>query len=104
MSQRNDSPHEEHSTGNGVFLMAMDIAAFCPVEELTDTVDRLSATIKASRKAPGFDEILIPGEPEFRAKAQRERDGITLPDATWREMVEVAGQYGLTEGALLGEG
>jgi LDH2 family malate/lactate/ureidoglycolate dehydrogenase len=94
----------EHSAGNGVFLMAMDIAAFCPVEELTDTVDRLSAYIKASRKAPGFDEILIPGEPEFRAKAQRERDGIYLPDATWREMVEVAGQYGLTETVLVGAG
>jgi LDH2 family malate/lactate/ureidoglycolate dehydrogenase len=91
----------EHSTGNGVFLMAIDIAAFCPVEELTDTVDRLSAYIKASRKAPGFDEILIPGEPESRARAQREREGVHLPEATWREMVELAGQYGLTERALL---
>lgn len=91
----------EHWAGNGVFLMAIDIAAFCPVEELTDTVDRLSACIKASRKAPGFDEILIPGEPEFRAKAQREREGIYLPEATWRELVELAEQYGLTEEALL---
>lgn len=93
----------EHWTGgNGVFLMAIDIAAFCPVEELTDTVDRLSACIKAGRKAPGFDEILIPGEPELRAKAQREREGVHLPEATWQEMVELAGQYGLTERALLG--
>jgi uncharacterized oxidoreductase len=92
----------EHSTGNGVFLMAIDIAAFCPVEELTDTVDRLSAYIKASRKAPGFDEILIPGEPEHRARVQRERDGIYLPDATWQDMVEVAGQYGVSQEGLLG--
>jgi LDH2 family malate/lactate/ureidoglycolate dehydrogenase len=91
----------EHTTGNGVFLMAIDIAAFCPVEELTDTVDRLVAHIKAGNRAPGFDEILIPGEPEFRAKAQREQEGIYLPDTTWREMIEMAGQYGLSEQALL---
>lgn len=91
----------EHTTGNGVFMMAIDIAAFCPVEELTDTVDRLSATIKAGRTAPGFDEILIPGEPEFRAKAQRLRDGITLPDSVWQEMVTVGRQYGLSEEALM---
>lgn len=92
----------EHSTGNGVFMMAIDIAAFCSVEELTDTTDRLSAYIKAGNKAPGFDEILIPGEPEFRAKAQRERDGITLPDTVWREMLEAAGQFGLSEQVLMG--
>lgn len=90
----------EHSTGNGVFMMAIDIAAFCPVEELTDTVDRLAAYIKAGNTAPGFDEILIPGEPEFRAKEQRLRDGITLPDSVWQEMVAVGGQYGLSEDAL----
>jgi uncharacterized oxidoreductase len=92
----------EHWAGNGVFLMAIDIAAFCSVEELTGTVDRLSSFIKASRTAPGFDEILIPGEPESRAKAQREREGIALPETTWRELAELAGRYGLTEEALLG--
>ncbi len=91
----------EHSTGNGVFMMAIDIEAFCPVEELTDTVDRLSAHIKAGHKAPGFDEILIPGEPEFRSKEQRERDGIYLPDATWREIVEAAERYGISEERLV---
>lgn len=90
----------EHSTGNGVFMMAIDITAFCPVEELTETVDRLAATIKAGQKAPGFDEILIPGEPEARAREQRLRDGIVLPDAIWQEMVAVAGQYGLSLQAL----
>lgn len=90
----------EHSTGNGVFMMAIEIAAFCPVEELTDTVDRLSVAVKAGNKAPGFDEILIPGEPEFRAKEQRLRDGITLPESVWQEMAAAAGQYGLTEEML----
>ncbi len=94
----------EHTTGNGVFMMAIDIAAFCPVEELTATVDRLAAAIKAGRTAPGFDEILIPGEPEARAKAQRERAGIPLPDAVWQEMVAVAGQYGLSEEVLRAAG
>ena len=28
-------------------------------------------------------EVLVPGEPEERARARRSREGITLPAATW---------------------
>jgi uncharacterized oxidoreductase len=92
----------EHEAGNGVFLMAIDIAAFCSVGELTDTVDRLAARIKASRPTPDGDEILIPGEPESRARAHREQHGIALPAATWRDLVDLAQQHGLSECDLLG--
>lgn len=86
----------EHTTGNGVFMMAIDITAFCSVAELTETVDRLAAHIKAGNRAPGFDEILIPGEPEARAREQRLRDGIAVPESVWQEIAAVAGQYGLS--------
>lgn len=92
----------EHEPGNGVFLMAIDIAAFCSAAELTDIVDRLAARIKASRPGADGDEILIPGEPEARARARREQDGISLPAATWRDLVGLAQQYGLSEPELLG--
>ncbi|MBM4460132.1 MAG: Ldh family oxidoreductase [Chloroflexi bacterium] len=88
----------EHTSGNGVFMMAIDVEAFCPLAELASAIDRLFEHIKAGNRAPDCEEILIPGEPEMRSKAQRERDGIELPETTWRELVEAARQFGLREG------
>jgi uncharacterized oxidoreductase len=41
------------------------------------------------------DEILIPGEPERRSRALRERDGIPIPDSVWNELLAVAERYGV---------
>jgi hypothetical protein len=35
-------------------------------------------------------EILLPGEIEVRTREQRSREGIALPDATWRDLEGVA--------------
>jgi LDH2 family malate/lactate/ureidoglycolate dehydrogenase len=44
-------------------------------------MDALAARAKSCPRAEGFDEILIPGEPEARTAKQRLRDGIALtPD------------------------
>lgn len=91
----------EHTTGNGVFLMAIRIEAFCSLADMTGTADRLFALVKAGRRAPGCEEILIPGEPEFRAQAERERDGIELPADTWRGLLALAAEYGVSEAELV---
>ena len=51
-------------------------------------VDAFVATIKAGRKAPGVEEILVPGEPEWNTRAAGLRDGLDLPDATWQRIVD----------------
>jgi len=40
------------------------------------------------------DEILIPGEKEWRSKLARERDGIPLPERTWESIGEAAASVG----------
>ncbi len=91
----------EHTTGNGVFLMAIRIEAFCSLADMTGTADRLFALVKSGTRAPSCEEILIPGEPEFRAQAQRERDGIELPADTWHGLVALAAEYGVSEAELV---
>lgn len=76
--------------GNGTLLMALNIAAFSPVERYREEVEDLCAAIKASPLAEGFDEVLLPGEPERRARTLRSEQGISLADQTWREIVELA--------------
>ena len=48
--------------------------------------------IKALPKADGFDEILVPGEPECRTYEERSRDGVPLPERTVQNLREVAGR------------
>ena len=52
--------------------------------------------IKRSKTAKGFDEILLSGEPEARAFAKRSKEGIDIPESTWRELVAIAGELGVS--------
>ena len=48
-----------------------------------------------SRLAAHGLEVLIPGEPEWRSKEERERDGIPLPEKTWERLRETAEGLGV---------
>ena len=81
--------HLEHiSADSGV--AAIDIGAFTNVEEYKEHVDNLIEGLKALPKAEGFDEILVPGEPEDRVYEDRIRHGIPLPQGTVRRLRDVA--------------
>jgi LDH2 family malate/lactate/ureidoglycolate dehydrogenase len=75
-------------------VMAVNIAAFCPPEQFRQMVDTFVATIKAGRKAPGVEEILVPGEPEWNTREIRLFDGLDLPDATWQRIVDAGALCG----------
>ena len=79
----------------GTMLIALNIAAFQPVMEFKRMVGAFTERLKATPRAPGFEEILLPGEPEWRCKAARERDGIPLPEVTWQRIEESANSLGL---------
>jgi LDH2 family malate/lactate/ureidoglycolate dehydrogenase len=85
----------EFTGGNGVFILVLDIEAFRPLAEWQDTADRLFDRVKACPAAPGFEQVMIPGEPELAAKARRLRDGIEIDDSTWQEIVRVAREAGV---------
>ncbi|WP_431274066.1 malate/lactate/ureidoglycolate dehydrogenase [Variovorax ureilyticus] len=52
--------------------------------------------LRQSPPGAGFDTVQIAGEPERKARAARERDGIWLDDATWREIVDAGKKVGIT--------
>ena len=78
-----------------LFVACFDPTVFRPDGGFTDTVERTADRLKAVPPAPGFSEILLPGEPEARARAERSRNGIPLPDATWEAISGVAGDLGV---------
>jgi len=86
----------EYRIGNGTLLIALDIAAFVPLDRFRDQVRRFCERLKASRTAEGFDGVLLPGEPELRAREQRAREGIALPEQTWNEIHALAGELNVS--------
>ncbi|MEO7887154.1 MAG: malate/lactate/ureidoglycolate dehydrogenase [Polaromonas sp.] len=52
--------------------------------------------LRQSPPADGVDAVQIAGEPERRARTQRERDGIEIDASTWEEIVAAAGKVGLS--------
>jgi uncharacterized oxidoreductase len=50
--------------------------------------------LRHSPPAPGSEGVVLPGEPERAARAKRTREGITIDDATWLEIVESCKKVG----------
>jgi uncharacterized oxidoreductase len=44
--------------------------------------------LRQSPPAPGSDGVVLAGEPERAARAQRAREGIHIDAATWQEIVD----------------
>jgi LDH2 family malate/lactate/ureidoglycolate dehydrogenase len=70
----------------GHFFCLLDIAAFMDVDTFTARADRMIDEIKACRKRPGVEEILIPGEPEQRKARVNRSQGIPIGEETIREI------------------
>jgi uncharacterized oxidoreductase len=68
----------------------LDASAFFPAE-----VARAVAFVKSSKPAQAGGEVLVPGEPEQRNRAERLAQGIPLPDDTWTALVATARDVGI---------
>ena len=82
---------------NGVLLTVYHIEHFTDLETYYDELDAMIAHIRTSRLAPGFREILLPGEPEFRSARRREAEGIEVDDETWVQIRRQMEYFGVRE-------
>jgi LDH2 family malate/lactate/ureidoglycolate dehydrogenase len=80
---------------SGIFILALDAAAFRPAPDYRRALAETLGRIKGVPPAPGFDEVLVPGEPEARMRALRERDGIPVPDDTWTAVCAAGATVGV---------
>jgi uncharacterized oxidoreductase len=81
------------SGGNGVFVMAIDIAAFVGKDDFKKDMQTFIGWLKSSRLMEGFDEILLPGEMEARQLKQKESEGVFVDEETWRQIGETGARY-----------
>lgn len=70
----------------GHFLCLLHIGAFLDLNEFIRRIDRTIDSIKACRKRPGVEEILVPGERSARNALRNAAQGIALSPETAAEL------------------
>ncbi len=75
---------------NGQVFLAIDVARFLPVDEFQARLQWLVAHMKSAPPAAGYDEVLVAGDPEWRAVETRRREGIGLPEGLWEKLTAAA--------------
>jgi uncharacterized oxidoreductase len=81
------------------FLLAVDVRAFQPLEEYKQGVESFLGGIRSIPPAPGFSEVLVPGDPERRTEEEQLRNGIELPQEVWKRLLEYGEKYHVEPGA-----
>ena len=79
----------------GIFMGAIDIGRFVDLETFKARTDAMYDELKAAPTAPGFREIMIPGEIEFHLTRQAEREGIDISPAIEQDFADLAARYGV---------
>jgi uncharacterized oxidoreductase len=78
----------------------IDPARFDPGHFFDGEVARYLRYIKETKPAQGVAEVLVPGEPERRMKAERMKNGVPLTDDTWASISAAARHVGVSEARL----
>lgn len=75
-------------------FLAIDVSRFQPLEEFQQRMEWLVGSVKATPPAPGFEEVLVAGEPERRAEQARLCEGIPLGAGTCEALARTAERLG----------
>lgn len=80
----------------GHFLLALDPERLVGRERFETLLAGLLSDVRSVPVAPGADEVLVPGEPEARARAERERDGVPVEPELWGTLRALGDQLGVS--------
>jgi LDH2 family malate/lactate/ureidoglycolate dehydrogenase len=79
----------------GTLILVLDPAVFTDVPAFKAAVSAYLAQVQGSRRAPGFDEILLPGERSYRTRRERLANGVQIADNVWQNVARVARDVGV---------
>ncbi len=85
---------------NNMLSILMDPAAFGDPAAIAEEAAAFGAYVKASPPAPGVEEVLLPGEPERRSRAERQQAGIPIDPMTVEQIVAAGRSVGLGDADL----
>ena len=85
---------------NGMLAIYIDPKKIDAANFFDADMTRYIEYFKNTKPAQGVEQVLIPGEPEARLRAERTANGVPLPDETWAAIVATARDVGVSESAI----
>jgi len=83
------------------FVITVDLGFFRPAAAYDESAERFLQFVKDVPPAEGFQEVLLPGEPERRAAERRGRVGVPMPAKVWQQLSEAGQSVGLDLAAVV---
>jgi LDH2 family malate/lactate/ureidoglycolate dehydrogenase len=81
-------------------FIAIDVSRFMPEDEFHGRMADLVRMMKTSSPALGYDEVLVAGEPEWRAEEERRAHGVPVASGTWENLTAIAERHGIAVPAV----
>jgi uncharacterized oxidoreductase len=81
---------------NGMLTILIDPARLGTQASFEQEALEFVNWLQAGPVAPGFDAVLIAGDPERATRAQRQAEGISVDDQTWQEIVNAGKKVGVS--------
>jgi uncharacterized oxidoreductase len=78
---------------NGMLTIVIDPARLSTRDSMMAEIDAMIAWVKSAAPADPELPVLVAGEPERIARAERLAHGIKVDDETWRQLVTIAERY-----------
>jgi hydroxycarboxylate dehydrogenase B len=82
---------------NGMLAIYIDPKVVDTSNLFDGEISRYVDFIRQTKPVAGVDQVLIPGDPERKMRADRTRNGVPLPDDTWAAIVNTARDVGVSE-------
>lgn len=74
----------------GATIVVFRADLFRPLGEYAAQAVGTMRRVRAVPPAPGFSEVLVPGDPESHARTARTREGIPIAEDVWKAVTDVA--------------
>ena len=91
-----ETPKESVGKGIGHFFGAMEIDGFEDVDVFKKRIDHWIDIFRKTKPAPGFDAVLIPGDPEHQQELLRLRGGIPVIDGVVHDLISISSETATT--------
>ena len=85
---------------NGMLTILIDPRRMGTADVFGTETTAFLESLRRSPVAPGFDKVRIAGEPERETRAKRERDGISVDQNTWNDILAAGAKLKLARETL----
>jgi uncharacterized oxidoreductase len=86
---------DTHRFANGMVSFYLSPAAFGSKEDMASEAGTFVSWLRSARPAEPGQEVMVPGDPERRTRAERLANGVPLPQGTWDAIAATAARFGL---------